>query len=94
MPSRLGLLLDLSPRNLERVLYFAQYVFISVDEDARQRHLSELQQQLDELTQPADETEEAHSIDAESGKDLGQESATKTVPTEDESKATNFPVLR
>jgi len=25
-PSRLGLLLDLSPRNLDRVLYFAQYL--------------------------------------------------------------------
>ena len=24
-PSRLGLLLDISPRNLERVLYFASY---------------------------------------------------------------------
>jgi DNA-directed RNA polymerase subunit beta' len=31
IPSRLGLLLDLTPRNLERVLYFAQYVVISVD---------------------------------------------------------------
>jgi len=34
-PSRLGLLLDLSPRNLERVLYFAQHIIISVDEEAR-----------------------------------------------------------
>ena len=31
IPSRLGLLLDLTPRNLERVLYFAQYVVSSVD---------------------------------------------------------------
>ncbi len=30
-PSRIGLLLDLSPRSLERVLYFAQYVVTSVD---------------------------------------------------------------
>ena len=34
-PSRLGLLLDLSPRNLERVLYFAQHIVVSVDEDVR-----------------------------------------------------------
>ncbi|PKB63495.1 MAG: DNA-directed RNA polymerase subunit beta' [SAR202 cluster bacterium Io17-Chloro-G2] len=34
-PSRLGLLLDLSPRNLERVLYFAQHIVVSVDEDMR-----------------------------------------------------------
>ena len=35
-PSRLGLLLDLSPRNLERVLYFAQHIVVSVDDEARQ----------------------------------------------------------
>ena len=35
-PSRIGLLLDLSPRNLERVLYFAQHIIVSVDEEARQ----------------------------------------------------------
>ena len=34
-PSRLGLLLDLSPRNLERVLYFAQHIVVSVDDEAR-----------------------------------------------------------
>ena len=38
-PSRLGLLLDLSPRNLERVLYFAQHIVVSVDEDARQENI-------------------------------------------------------
>ncbi|MCH2517363.1 MAG: DNA-directed RNA polymerase subunit beta' [Dehalococcoidia bacterium] len=40
-PSRLGLLLDLSPRNLERVLYFAQHIIVSVDEDARQETIEE-----------------------------------------------------
>ena len=33
-PSRLGLLLDISPRNLERVLYFASYIITDVDEVA------------------------------------------------------------
>ncbi len=33
-PSRLGLLLDISPRNLERVLYFAAYIITDVDEAA------------------------------------------------------------
>jgi len=32
-PSRLGLLLDISPRNLERVLYFASYIVTDVDEE-------------------------------------------------------------
>ena len=40
-PSRLGLLLDLSPRNLERVLYFAQHIVVSVDEEARARAIEE-----------------------------------------------------
>ncbi len=34
-PSRIGLLLDLSPRNLERILYFALYVVTAVNEEAR-----------------------------------------------------------
>ena len=42
-PSRLGLLLDLSPRNLERVLYFAQYVVTSVDNMARQDAIEQLE---------------------------------------------------
>ena len=40
-PSRLGLLLDLSPRNLERVLYFAQHIIVSVDEEARGEAIEE-----------------------------------------------------
>ena len=40
-PSRLGLLLDLSPRNLERVLYFAQHIIVSVDEEAREESIKE-----------------------------------------------------
>ncbi len=47
-PSRLGLLLDLSPRNLERVLYFAQHIVVEVDEDAR-REAIEAEQLRHEL---------------------------------------------
>ncbi|MEA2574657.1 MAG: DNA-directed polymerase subunit beta [Chloroflexia bacterium] len=42
-PSRLGLLLDISPRNLERVLYFATYIVTNVDEAERQRQLEHVQ---------------------------------------------------
>jgi DNA-directed RNA polymerase subunit beta' len=41
-PSRLGILLDISPRNLERILYFALFIVTWVDEDARQRLLQQL----------------------------------------------------
>lgn len=42
VPSHLSVLLDISKRNLDRVLYFAQYIVISVDEEARQRALKRL----------------------------------------------------
>ncbi|NDJ33841.1 MAG: DNA-directed RNA polymerase subunit beta' [Chloroflexi bacterium] len=48
VPSYLGLLLDVSRRNLDRVLYFAQYVITNVDEDARQKALKRLSEELDE----------------------------------------------
>ncbi len=46
VPSRLGLLLNMSPRNLERILYFAQYVITSVDEEARQRAIQRKEKDL------------------------------------------------
>ncbi|MFC1864723.1 DNA-directed RNA polymerase subunit beta' [Chloroflexota bacterium] len=42
VPSRLGLLLDLSPRNLERVLYFSHYITTAIDEEARQEAIKKL----------------------------------------------------
>ncbi len=46
VPSHLGLLLDISRRNLDRVLYFAQYVITYVDEDARQKALARIEREL------------------------------------------------
>jgi len=57
-PSRLGLLLDISPRNLERVLYFAQYIVTSVDEEARARALEELESYLEAETTRIDSAAE------------------------------------
>src|SRR5258707_12352016 len=54
-PSRIGLLLDLSPRNLERILYFALYVVTHIDEEARQAELMRLDQELVALDQNLDE---------------------------------------
>jgi len=39
IPSQLGMLLDISRRNLDRVLYFAQYIVTYVDEEARTKAL-------------------------------------------------------
>ena len=48
VPSYLGLLLNISRRNLDRVLYFAQYVVTSVDDEARKRALKRLETELKE----------------------------------------------
>ncbi|MDK8346926.1 DNA-directed RNA polymerase subunit beta' [Brevibacterium sp. UMB1308A] len=47
VPSRLGYLLDLAPKDLEKVIYFAAYMITSVDEDSRHRDLPTLQNQID-----------------------------------------------
>jgi len=44
-PSRLGLLLDISPRNLERVLYFASYLVTYVDDEAKQAAIDEINEE-------------------------------------------------
>ena len=43
VPSRLGYLLDLAPKDLEKVIYFAAYMITSVDEEARHEDLPMLQ---------------------------------------------------
>src|SRR5438874_5424352 len=46
-PSRIGLLLDMTPRTLEQILYFAKYVVIDIHENQRQRLVSAIQQDLE-----------------------------------------------
>ena len=44
-PSRLGILLDISPRNLERILYFALYIVTGVDEETRKRFAANIEEE-------------------------------------------------
>ena len=46
VPSRLGYLLDLAPKDLEKVIYFAAYMITHVDEEARHRDLSSLESKI------------------------------------------------
>ena len=46
VPSRLGYLLDLAPKDLEKIIYFASYVVTSVDSEARHRDLSTVENEL------------------------------------------------
>jgi len=46
VPSRLGYLLDMAPKDLEKVIYFAAYMIISVDEDGRHSDLPGLENEI------------------------------------------------
>ncbi len=47
-PSKLSLILDLSPKNLEAVVYFASYLVIEIDGDKKALTLSKLDKDLQE----------------------------------------------
>ena len=47
VPSRLGYLLDLAPKDLEKVIYFAAYMITEVDEEARREDLPTLRNELE-----------------------------------------------
>ncbi len=44
VPSRLGYFLDMSPKELEKVIYFAAYLVVSVDSKKRTKDLAELEE--------------------------------------------------
>jgi DNA-directed RNA polymerase subunit beta' len=47
VPSRIGYLIDMAPKELEKVLYFAASVITWVDEEARQKDLGKLEKEID-----------------------------------------------
>jgi len=69
VPSRLGYLLDVSPKDLERVIYFASYIVTRVDKDKRQKDLGELEARLrgevDELWKDFEAREQDRVAEAE-----------------------------
>jgi len=67
VPSRLGLLLDLSPRNLERVLYFAKYIVTNVDE-SRKSQLIELLKETQTLSNSNNQPSSLQEAPKASGK--------------------------
>jgi len=47
VPSPISLLLDVTPRNLEGVIYFARYIVISIDEEVREKKIVQLDKDRD-----------------------------------------------
>ncbi len=72
-PSRLGLLLDITPRNMERVLYFASYVITHVDDEARAALREQLQGEYGEKRERIQREAESKQIELSSQftQDLG-----------------------
>ena len=48
-PSRLGMILDLSPRNLERILYFAQYLVTKVNDESKESLKEKIEDEIKNL---------------------------------------------
>jgi len=81
IPSHLSVLLDLSKRNLDRVLYFAQYIVVSVDEDARQRALKRIDEEEESRVARMEDAAKAR-IDELQGLVSGQQEAMETAREE------------
>ena len=53
VPSRLGYFLDMSPKELEKVIYFAAYLVVSIDSKKRTKDLAELEEACLLYTSPS-----------------------------------------
>jgi len=67
VPSRLGYLLDLAPKDLEKIIYFAAYLITSVDEEQRHNDLPTIEAEIS-VERKNLENERDVSIDARAKK--------------------------
>ena len=78
VPSRMGYLLDITPKDLEKILYFAAYIVTYLDEEKRQRDLPLLEDELNEEIAEIEEStrlriEELRAAAEEGGEEAGKE---------------------
>jgi len=76
VPSRMALILDLSPRLLEKVLYFAAYIVTHLDKKRRDKKLSEIKRQVEKKVE-----------EIEKEKEVSLEKAKETLDDENDKKA-------
>jgi DNA-directed RNA polymerase subunit beta' len=81
-PSRLGVLLDISPRNLERILYFSQYIITEIDEEKRE----EAENALQEYAESESKKEQPKNDDNEDGSEEKDNTAAQIKSRLDELK--------
>ncbi|MBX4187985.1 MAG: DNA-directed RNA polymerase subunit beta' [Candidatus Doudnabacteria bacterium] len=75
VPSRLGLVLDLSVQELEKVVYFAAYIITSVDEDSRAATMEQIEREYKSKKKEIESRYEALISQAKS--DLAKQSSSK-----------------
>jgi len=77
VPSRMGYLLDIPSKNLERVLYFASYIIVDVNEKKRRKDLPMLEEKLNEEIQEIEKELEARfkAVDEETAEKIDEERA-------------------
>ena len=81
-PSRIGQIIDITPRDLEKIVYFASFIVTELDEEARDEALGRIEQ---DLAARCDEINEAMDVRAASEADQLQEQlAQLDVQLEDE----------
>ncbi len=73
IPSRLGLLLDLSPRSLERVLYFSHYIITAINEAVRQETKEQLKETRSQEIAERESALETKIADMEASKATAEE---------------------
>ena len=79
-PSRLGMILDLSPRNLERILYFAQYLVTKFNQENKDLLTEKIQEEIKNFENPAPPVDDDKSPD--SNAETSQKSTTNINDTD------------
>ncbi|HKZ34671.1 MAG TPA: DNA-directed RNA polymerase subunit beta' [Patescibacteria group bacterium] len=78
-PSKLSLLLDISSRHLESVIYFAKYLITAVDKEKQAEIIKTLQQKLDEKKKSLKEAYDQKEKDLQKTLNDGKKSLSKKV---------------
>jgi len=88
VPSRMGLVLNKSSQQLERVIYFSSYIITSINEDAKKRILEEIDQEYNRKVRK--EKANAAKQELKQAKDKAREEVLEIKPLRILSEATYF----
>jgi DNA-directed RNA polymerase subunit beta' len=87
VPSRMGYLLDISPKDLEKVLYFASYIVTHVKSEEREKDLEMLKNELEKEVEELKKEEQERLAEIEAEKERKIKIAKGEVEPEEEEEA-------